>query len=650
MGIDSVVLLLRHRGNGLFKGGGPVLAIGANLHLHAPCIKAPIVLIDAHVEGQAAHALLRAQIYGGHTVGTVEAQPAARAVVAITHKAIHKHSGTLVGVVGCRLLGECHSTQGALAELHGQAHLIAAHSTTHSHSTQGATLLHPHGALIEFGPLGGFATTCGIAYLCIVQSRKAHLKGPLALGRSDVHFHIEHIGGVVVAEVLVEPNHRLQAGEELLVVLLLGVHPLHLTQRSSTGQHHMLHVVGSFDILPPHVGLHAKDILPILLGHIAHGVVGVDILQRIIATNGKGLTGNLTCLVVVEVEGVVGGHNRAHTPLGSLDTACLATPRHHNHILAQVLAIEHLIPADDGLAPLAQKIGHLPHKPALQGLLGRLGLGVAQAQSVNAGLAFGALVPPHLGALIATDVNILIGEEGHNLLQHILGELHRLVVTHTQQVLRHTPDGPHLIGATRTSQLGVGSQCSHHMAGHINLRDDVDVSLGSVGHHLPNLLLRVETPLSIGHTVPHARIATNNRLTAGGCHRGQQGVLLNLNTPTLVIGQVPMKSVHIVQGEHINVFLHKLHPIEVARHIEVQTSVAKQGFIAHLHSRQLHAPKLTHGQGLTQSLDTIEEPIARSTHNLHSLRAHPQSVALGVGNGGVDGEHDATLYPTLRCG
>ena len=414
----------------------------------------------------------------------------------------------------------------------------------------------------------------------------------------------------------------------------------------------MLNVVGGGDILCPDVCLHTNNILPTIGGNVAHRVVGIYILDGVVATNGERFPIDLFGLVVVEVEYAVGHHNRANTLFCGFDATSLATPRHNHHILANVLAIEHLVPTDYGLAVSCQVVAHKAHKPTLESLLGRFGFCIVESFGIDASLTLGAPLPAHLGALVTANVDILIGENRHNLVEDILAELDSLVVACAKQILRHAPDCPYIIGTARTTEFGIGCEGCYHMTRHINLGNDVDVSLASILHHLAQLLLCVVHTLAVGLAVPHTAVATNYGLFASGADGREKRVFLDFHPPTLVVNQVPMEGVDVVQSEDIDVFFDELHILEVACNVEVHTSVAEARIVHNLHGGQLHRCVVAYGQRLAEGLDTIEQTVCRATHDAHTKTIYAKGVALGVREALVNGEGNGTaLFGALQsCG
>ena len=59
----------------------------------------------------------------------------------------------------------------------------------------------------------------------------------------------------------------------------------------------------------------------------------------------------------------------------------------------------------------------------------------------------------------------------------------------------------------------------------------------------------------------------------------QQRVFLYLDAPTLVVGQVPVKFVYLIHGEHIEQLFHLVGREEVARAVEVHPSPSEAGLV-----------------------------------------------------------------------
>ena len=176
----------------------------------------------------------------------------------------------------------------------------------------------------------------------------------------------------------------------------------------------------------------------------------------------------------------------------------LATPCHNCGIGGKT-TLQNLIPTDNLATLLVEELLGIADEIALQILLGSVLLVALYAQLLDASLTLGTLLPTGLGALVATDVDVLRGENLHNLGQHVLDETQSGIVAGTENLVGNAPHGPHVIRTTGATQFGISMQGTHHVTGHVYLGDDGDVALGSILDQLLGLLLGVET--AIGDTI-----------------------------------------------------------------------------------------------------------------------------------------------------
>src|SRR5690606_11636834 len=104
------------------------------------------------------------------------------------------------------------------------------------------------------------------------------------------------------------------------------------------------------------------------------------------------------------------------------------------------------------------------------------------------------------------------------------------------------------------------------MSGHIHLRYDRDKSLRSIGHDIFVLILRIKTSRSTTH------LSTSTDLS-------QLGPRLDLNPPTLIIGQMEMKMVQLVGCYLVDIVFHILNGDKMPRDIEHRCSISVSRFI-----------------------------------------------------------------------
>ena len=92
-----------------------------------------------------------------------------------------------------------------------------------------------------------------------------------------------------------------------------------------------------------------------------------------------------------------------------------------------------------------------------------------------------------------------------------------------------------------------------------------------VGHHLLYLLLRVES--AVGSAVVFASaVGSHLAALAPRADLGELRVLLDLDAPALVVGEVPVEAVHLVAGQQVDVLLREFDRPEVPAGIEVHAA------------------------------------------------------------------------------
>ncbi len=67
------------------------------------------------------------------------------------------------------------------------------------------------------------------------------------------------------------------------------------------------------------------------------------------------------------------------------------------------------------------------------------------------------------------------------------------------------------------------------------------------------------------------------RLGPVGADLGEPGVPVDLDPPPLVLGQVPVKRVHLVEGQQVEILLDELHRKQMASHIQVHAPIGEAG-------------------------------------------------------------------------
>ena len=188
---------------------------------------------------------------------------------------------------------------------------------------------------------------------------------------------------------------------------------------------------------------------------------------------------------------------------------------------------------------------------------------ILQVVLLDALLAVGALLPHIARSLVAANVYIFTGEQCHHLVKHILPELEGALLACAGNLLRHAPVGPCLVVAllALAAEPRICAQCAQRVTGDLNLGHYGDEALLCILHNLLYLLLCVVA--AIGDAVESLVVACRG-LLAQASNLGEQRVFLYLYAPALVLGQVPVETVHLVHGKDVQHLLYCLNVPEVA--------------------------------------------------------------------------------------
>ena len=131
---------------------------------------------------------------------------------------------------------------------------------------------------------------------------------------------------------------------------------------------------------------------------------------------------------------------------------------------------------------------------------------------------------------------------------------------------------------------------SHHgcqaMAGHIYFGDNLYKSFGSIIHYIADLILGIKTSVSFWFIGKRRRKFTkiSNLFHPPGPGFGQFRQGFNFNSPTFIVGKVPVKHVIFVAHHGINVLFYFIYCKKMTCHIEHQPTPANTRIIANFYS------------------------------------------------------------------
>ena len=266
----------------------------------------------------------------------------------------------------------------------------------------------------------------------------------------------------------------------------------------------------------------------------------------------------------------------------------------------------------------------------LQIFLLRVPVVTFDTQCFDTGLTFGAFFPSHLGALVSSYVNVLGRKNLHNFCQYVIDKSQHAVVPCTKHFFGHTPHSPHFVRTSGASQVRIRGQCRLHMSRQIDLGDHGNIAFGSIIHDFPGLLLRVKTAIRL--TVIFTAIMPDHRFRATGTYCCQLRIFLYLDTPSLVVGNMPMQSVHVMQNHHIDKLLHLVHREKMAAHIEMYPPVTETRLGFYPDSCQHGNAVRLYRDCLAQRLYAIEYSCFTCPGNHYSAGRHIHTVPFRIFN------------------
>src|SRR6476620_1255514 len=116
------------------------------------------------------------------------------------------------------------------------------------------------------------------------------------------------------------------------------------------------------------------------------------------------------------------------------------------------------------------------------------------------------------------------------------------------------------------------------MSWHFYLGYYRDMPGGRVTHNIPYIFLCIVSAIPCV-IVTRSWIPACDGAVTPGANSYQLWVFFDLDTPSLVICEMPVKIIHLVQGDIINVFLDKAHGEKMPAYIQVHTPVIEPGII-----------------------------------------------------------------------
>ena len=128
---------------------------------------------------------------------------------------------------------------------------------------------------------------------------------------------------------LIDVYKACQPRFEVLIVLGLGLNPLHLGKCSHAGENLILDLRLTGDVFCPQVGLCSENVMSFVGRKVfGYGFEVIDLLERIAATEGCRLVPCAAGLVVVKIQWAHGRHDHVMPEFSTLGSRLGSSPRH----------------------------------------------------------------------------------------------------------------------------------------------------------------------------------------------------------------------------------------------------------------------------------------------------------------------------------
>ena len=324
--------------------------------------------------------------------------------------------------------------------------------------------------------------------------------------------------------------------------------PCHFCQRSQSREHLISDIFGRITELRPHRSLQAhQQRFIIFLPVRTDRFIRIDILQRIISEIRQRLK-----------------------PLGSLITDQIHQPGRCHHEAVSLGCclqgrITHALPAKDD-CPVGQGtvgqfvpshhlfalalhiLAHAAHEITLQFL------DMRNTFLLHAVRTPGTFLPVFFPGLIASQMNVMRRKQFRNLVNHPFQKTERFLISGTEnditRSLSHTRNYTNVLVYRRASQLRISSQCRIRMSRHINFRNNLNATAGSITDNFLHILLSIIA--SYRRRLARLRISAVRERTvclvhSPRSHGSKPRIFLDFQPPSVIIRQMQMQ---LVQFKH----------------------------------------------------------------------------------------------------
>ena len=166
------------------------------------------------------------------------------------------------------------------------------------------------------------------------------------------------------------------------------------------------------------------------------------------------------------------------------------------------------------------------------------------------------------------------------------------------------------------------------MSRHVNLGYNHDMAVGGILNNVASLLLRIKTAMRL--SIKRSGIVINHRFGAKSGYFGEARILFYFDTPTLIVGKMPMKTVDVMQGKNVDKILYLVRIKEMTGYIKHGTAISKTRIIGDYCSRKNYLLSPDGGNRLSKGLDAIECTGCSGTAYLDFIFVDTQTISFFI--------------------
>ena len=200
-------------------------------------------------------------------------------------------------------------------------------------------------------------------------------------------------------------------------------------------------------------------------------------------------------------------------------------------------------------------------------------IGVLEAEFLYLCLTDRTFLPAYFRTFVSANMNVFRREQFGDFGQHILKEYHCLLLACAEHIVRHSPSSPDFVRASGAAELRICSEGGKHVARKVDFRDDGYAFLCGIFYHGLYLVLGVVS--AVRDIVISVPVLPDDSAFAYRTLFGQFRIPLNLHSPSLVVGEMPVEHIHLVYCHHVKDFLDFRNIEEMSCYIEMLTPVCK---------------------------------------------------------------------------